>query len=77
MNTLGRVAAYIAVASVIIFFGMNIQFIALGLQHYGERFLGPFLVLCGIYRLDILTFDRLPGGEFVRVHDRFINKDGG
>ena len=61
--TLGRMAAYIAVASIIVFFGMNIQFIALGLQHYGERLLGPFLVLCGIYLLDIFTFDRLPGGD--------------
>lgn len=63
--TLGRMAAYIAVASVIVFFGMNIQAIALGLQHYGEYLLGPFLVLCGIYLLDIFTFDRLPGGDLL------------
>jgi cytochrome c biogenesis protein CcdA len=62
--TLGRMIAYIAVASVIVFFGMNIQFIALGLQHYGELLLGPFLVLCGIYLLDIFHFDRLPGGDW-------------
>jgi cytochrome c-type biogenesis protein len=62
--TLGRMAAYIAVASVIVFFGMNIQFIALGLQHYGERFLGPFLVLCGIFLLGIINVDRLPGGDW-------------
>lgn len=62
--TLGRIAAYIAVASVIVFFGMNIRFIALGLQHYGELLLGPFLVLCGIYLLDIFHFDRLPGGDW-------------
>lgn len=59
--TLGRMAAYVAVASVIVFFGMNIQFIALTLQHYGERLLGPFLVLCGVYLFDFLHFDRLPG----------------
>jgi cytochrome c-type biogenesis protein len=62
--TLGRMVAYIAVASVIVFFGMNIQFIALGLQHYGELLLGPFLLLCGIYLLDILQFDRLPGEDW-------------
>ena len=62
--TLGRVAAYIAVASVIVFFGMNIRFIALGLQHYGELLLGPFLVLCGIYLLDIIPLDRVPGGDW-------------
>jgi cytochrome c-type biogenesis protein len=63
--TLGRMAAYIAVASVIVFFGMNIQFIALGLQRYGELLLGPFLVLCGIYLLDIFHFNRLPGGDWL------------
>jgi cytochrome c-type biogenesis protein len=63
--TLGRMAAYIAVASVIVFFGMNIQFIALGLQRYGELLLGPFLVLCGIYLLDVFHFDRLPGGDWL------------
>jgi sulfite exporter TauE/SafE len=61
--TLGRMAAYIAVASAFVFFGMNIQFVALGLQHYGERLLGPFLVLCGIYLLDLLHFEQLPGGD--------------
>lgn len=62
--TLGRIASYVTVASVIVFFGMNIQFVARGLQHYGELLLGPFLLLCGIYLLDILHFDRLPGGDW-------------
>lgn len=62
--TLGRMAAYIALASVIVFFGMNIQFISLGLQHYGELLLGPFLVLCGIYLLDLIQLDRVPGGDW-------------
>ena len=59
--TLGRMVAYVAVASVIVYFGMNIQFIALGLQHYGELLLGPFLIACGIYLLDIIPFGSLPG----------------
>jgi cytochrome c biogenesis protein CcdA len=62
--TLGRIVAYIAVASVIVFFGMNIQFISLGLQHYGELLLGPFLVLCGIYLLDIIQLEKVPGGDW-------------
>jgi hypothetical protein len=56
-------AAYVAVASAIVFFGMNLQTIALGLQHYGEWLLGPFLVMCGIFLLDIFHFDRLPWGD--------------
>ena len=62
--TLGRMAAYIAVATVIVFFGMNIQAVALGLQRYGELLLGPFLVLCGIYLLDIFHVDQVPGGDW-------------
>jgi len=62
--TLGRMAAYIAVASAIVLFGMNLQFIALGLQRYGELLLGPFLVLCGIFLLGIVHFDRLPMGDW-------------
>ena len=63
--TIGRMAAYVAVASAIVFFGMNIQFVALGLQQYGELLLGPFLILCGIYLLDIFHFSHLPGGDRV------------
>jgi cytochrome c biogenesis protein CcdA len=59
--TLGRMAAYITVASAIVFFGLNIQVIALGLQHYGERLLGPFLVLCGVFLLGVIHPGRLPG----------------
>ncbi|MEI7856360.1 MAG: aromatic aminobenezylarsenical efflux permease ArsG family transporter [Methanomicrobiales archaeon] len=59
--TFGRMAAYIAVASVIVFFGMNIQIVALTLQHYGERLLGPFLILCGICLFDIIHIGRMPG----------------
>jgi len=59
--TLGRMVSYVAVASVIVYFGMNLQFIALGLQHYGELLLGPFLIACGIYLLDIIPFGSLPG----------------
>jgi len=62
--TLGRMVAYVTVASVIVFFGMNIRIISLGLQHYGELLLGPFLVLCGIYLLDIIQLDRVPGGDW-------------
>jgi cytochrome c-type biogenesis protein len=72
--TLGRMAAYIAVASVIVFFGMNIQFISLGLQRYGELLLGPFLVLCGIYLLDIIQLDRVPGGDWFSEFTSVISR---
>lgn len=59
----GTFPASIAVASVIVIFGMNLQFVSLTLQQYGERLLGPFLVLCGIFLLGTISLDRLPGGD--------------
>jgi cytochrome c-type biogenesis protein len=61
--TLGRMVAYVAVASVFVLFGMNIQAVALGLQHYGELLLGPFLIVCGIYLLGLIPLEQLPGGD--------------
>jgi len=61
--TLGRMVAYVAVASAFVLFGMNIQAAALGLQRYGELLLGPFLIVCGIYLLGIIPLEQLPGGD--------------
>jgi len=61
--TAGRTVAYIAVASVIVIFGMNMQVIALSLQHYGELLLGPFLLICGLFLLDLFHLDRIPGAD--------------
>jgi cytochrome c biogenesis protein CcdA len=63
--TLGRTVTYIAVASGIILLGLNVQFIALALQHYGGKLLGPFLVICGLYML------LSPGRVRSRGMDRF------
>lgn len=61
--TAGRSIAYIAVASVIVLFGMNMQVIALALQHYGELILGPFLLICGLFLLGLFHLDRIPGAD--------------
>jgi sulfite exporter TauE/SafE len=39
---------YVAIASLIVWFGLNIQIISLGLQKYGQRLLGPLLLIIGI-----------------------------
>lgn len=77
--TLGRMAAYIAVASAIVLFGMNMQGLSWALQQYGERLIGPFLVLCGIFLLGFITLDRLPGGDKLsgvtsRISSRLADK---
>jgi cytochrome c biogenesis protein CcdA len=52
--TLGRMFTYVAIASLIVWFGVNVQSISLFLQKYGERLLGPVLIIIGIIMLDIL-----------------------
>jgi cytochrome c-type biogenesis protein len=46
--TLGRVFTYVLIASLIVWFGLNTQVIALGLQKYGQRLLGPLLLIIGV-----------------------------
>lgn len=54
LYTLGRMFTYVLIASLIVWFGLNMQFIALGLQKYGEIILGPLLIIIGIIMLDII-----------------------
>jgi len=57
--TLGRAVAYTLLA-IIIFLGAD-QFALSGLfQRYGEKFIGPLLVLIGLFMLDILKM-KFPG----------------
>lgn len=55
--TLGRMVAYVLVASSILWIGLSSQDIALFLQKNGEMLLGPLLVLLGVL---MLTADRMP-----------------
>jgi cytochrome c-type biogenesis protein len=52
--TLGRMATYVIIASSIVWFGLNTQAIALFLQRYAERMLGPLLIIIGIVMLDVI-----------------------
>lgn len=57
--TLGRVISYTLLA-VILFFGANEMNIALLFQGWGERVLGPLLIIIGLFMLDILKI-KFPG----------------
>jgi cytochrome c-type biogenesis protein len=57
--TLGRMLTYVTIAALIVWFGMNIQFISLGLQKYGEKLLGPLLIIIGIFMLGIIKINAL------------------
>jgi len=57
LYTLGRMFTYVALASLIVWFGVNVQSISLFLQKYGERILGPVLILIGVIMLNILKIN--------------------
>ena len=67
LYTLGRMATYILLAALIIWFGTNTQSIALILQNYGEKALGPLLLIVGIIMLDVIKLN------FFKESDR-LNK---
>lgn len=54
---LGRMVSYTAIAALIVYSGMNVQSIALFLQSYGEKLLGPLLIILGIVMLDIIKIN--------------------
>ena len=57
LYTLGRMFTYVVIASLIVLVGVNTQTIALFLQKYGEKILGPLLIIIGIIMLDIVKLN--------------------
>lgn len=55
----GRAFTYAALASLIVYVGINIQGVSFFLQEYGEKLFGPLLILIGLVALDILKLDSL------------------
>jgi len=62
LYSLGRMAAYIALAALIVYSGLNSQAISSFLREYGEMLIGPFLIIMGILVLDLVEIP-LPGGN--------------
>lgn len=63
LYTLGRALTYITLASLIVYLGLNTQEVALFLQEYGEKLLGPLLILIGLVMIEIVKFNFIKGGN--------------
>lgn len=61
LYTLGRMFTYVALASLIVYIGINTQQISLFLQSYGEKLLGPLLLIIGIIMLNIVKLNFFKG----------------
>lgn len=74
--TLGRMIIYVAIASLIVWFGINIQFISLGLQKYGEKVLGPLLIVIGIVMLDFIKINLFKGNSRLEEFKEKLSRKG-
>jgi cytochrome c biogenesis protein CcdA len=61
--TLGRMFTYVLLASLIVYIGVNVQAISLFLQRYGERILGPLLIVIGLVMLNVIKLPSFKSGE--------------
>lgn len=65
--TLGRAISYVSIG-LVLFFGASKFHIASFFQSNGEKFLGPLLIIIGIFMLDVIKFN-FPG--LGKITDRF------
>jgi len=71
--TLGRVISY-TVLAVIIYFGASKMNISMAFQGWGEKLLGPVLILIGLFMLDVIKI-KFPG--FSGITDKIGEKGKG
>ena len=75
LYTLGRMLTYVAIASLIVWIGINTQTTSLLLQKYGEKILGPFLILLGFVMLDVVKFNFLKENKTITaLKEKLANK---
>ena len=74
--TLGRIITYVLLASLIVWFGLNIQFISLTLQKYGDKILGPLLIIIGVVMLDIIKMPVLKGSSRLEAVKQKLSQKG-
>ncbi len=75
LYTLGRMFTYVLIASAIVWFGLNTQSIALTLQKYGDKILGPLLLIVGVVMLDIIKINFFRSGDKLdRLKEKLAGK---
>jgi len=73
--TLGRMFTYVLLASLIVYIGLNVQAISLFLQKYGERILGPLLIIMSLIMLNIIKLPSLKSGDKInRLKEKLSEK---
>ena len=74
--TLGRMFTYVLLASLIVYIGVNVQVISLFLQKYGERILGPLLIIMSLIMLNIIKLPSFKSGERINKIKEKLSEKG-
>ena len=73
---LGRMFTYTFIASLIVFFGLNVQAASLALQKYGENIIGPLLIIIGIVMLDLFKVNFFSGNARLNSFKEKLSEKG-
>ncbi len=76
LYAVGRMAAYIGLTALIVYAGLNIQAISLFLQEYGEKLIGPFLIIMGILMLEIVDIPSIGGQGWLQKIELYLGEKG-
>ncbi len=76
LYALGRMVAYIGLTALIVYAGLNIQSISLFLQEYGEKLIGPFLVIMGILMLELVDIPSIGGQGWLQKIELSLGEKG-
>ncbi len=74
--TLGRAITYVLIASLIVYIGVNTKAINLSLQLYGDKMLGPLLLIIGLVMIGLIKFKRLSGGNYFNKLKQKLSSKG-
>ena len=75
LYTLGRMFTYVSIAALIVGFGLNTQTLSLFLQKYGERILGPLLILIGVVMLGVIKFKFIKENKTIsKLKEKLANR---
>lgn len=74
LYTLGRMFTYVFIASLIVYAGVNTQIIALFLQKYGPKILGPLLIILGIFLFELIKFNSPQSDKLSTLKEKLAKK---
>jgi cytochrome c-type biogenesis protein len=73
--TIGRMFTYVALASMIVYIGVSVQGVSSILQTYGEKFIGPLMIIIGLVMLEVIKLDfKIAGPRLDRLKESLSEK---